>query len=118
MDKMGYLDLASKLDLRSDDLLFIASDIKQLALDCKATGTHFDTNAFIASFQEVLSSGTIIIPAYTDYLKDGGVFDHAKAKPSTGALSNRVMRMKDFVRSNDPLHSVLVWGQKAEEMLV
>jgi hypothetical protein len=63
-----------------------------------------------------LSKGTLIVPAYTDYLKNGETFDHKSSKPSTGALSNKVQRRKDFIRSKDPLHSVFAWGKHAEEI--
>lgn len=112
----SYLSIATQLPLKKDDVLFIASDLKQLVLDCKASGERFDVNAFIESFQEVLSEGTLIIPAYTDYLKNGETFDHKKAKASTGALSNKVQRRKDFIRSTDPLHSVFAWGKHADEI--
>ncbi|GAB5418055.1 MAG: hypothetical protein Crog4KO_31350 [Crocinitomicaceae bacterium] len=111
-----YLNIPESLSLSSDDALFIASDVKQLALDARANGDRFDPNLFIEKFQEVLSKGTLIIPAYTDHLKNGDLFDHVKAKPTTGALSNKVMRRKDFQRSKDPLHSVFSWGKRMEEI--
>ncbi|NRA13614.1 MAG: AAC(3) family N-acetyltransferase, partial [Crocinitomicaceae bacterium] len=110
----SYTSIASQLPLGKSDILFIASDIKQIALNCRSKGESFDVNAFIESFQEVLSEGTLIIPSYTDYLKNGETFDHSKSKPSTGALSNKVLRRKEFIRSTDPLHSVLAWGKHAE----
>jgi len=112
----SYLNLAIRLPLKPNDVLFIASDIKQIALDCRAKGEQFDVNAFIESFQSVLSEGTLIVPAYTDYLKNGSSFDHAKDRASTGALSNKVQRRKDFIRSKDPLHSVFAWGKHADEI--
>lgn len=112
----SYTSFASQLPLEKDDILFIASDIKQMALDCRSKGESFNVNAFIESFQEVLSEGTLIVPSYTDYLKNGDTFDHSKAKPSTGALANKVQRRKDFIRSKDPLHSVFAWGKHAEEI--
>lgn len=110
----SFLDIPNELSLSPQDALFIASDVKQLALDARAEGQRFDANAFIEKFQEVLSGGTLIIPAYTDNLRAGDTFDHVKGKPTTGALSNKVMRRKDFIRSKDPLHSVFVWGKDAK----
>ncbi|XOV68464.1 MAG: AAC(3) family N-acetyltransferase [Fluviicola sp.] len=111
-----YLDLAAALPLDSNDSLFIASDVTQMALDARKEGNAFNANAFIESFQEKLTEGTLLIPAYTDNLKDGDTFDHAKSKPTTGALSNKVGRRKDFLRSKDPLHSVYAWGKGANEI--
>ncbi len=112
-----YLKIPESLPLSSNDALFIASDVKQLALDARTNGTRFDPNQFIEKFQETLSNGTLIIPAYTDHLKNGDTFDHVKGKPTTGALSNKVMRRKDFHRSKDPLHSVFAWGKGSEEII-
>ena len=111
-----YLDLAAALPLNSNDSLFIASDVKQLALDARNEGNAFNANTFIESFQERLSAGSLLIPAYTDNLKNGDTFDHVKSKPTTGALSNKVGRRKDFIRSKDPLHSVYAWGKGASKI--
>lgn len=111
-----YLDLAASLPLNSNDSVFIASDVKQMALDARNNGNAFNANAFIESFQEQLTDGTLLIPAYTDNLKNGDTFDHVKSKPTTGALSNKVGRRKDFIRSKDPLHSVFAWGKGASEI--
>ena len=112
----SYTSFASQLSLEKDDILFIASDIKQMALDSRSNGERFDVNTFVESFQDVLSEGTLIIPSYTDYLKNGETFDPTKSKPSTGALANKVLWRKDFIRTNDPLHSVFAWGKHAKEI--
>lgn len=112
----SYLELAESLPLKKNDILFIASDLGQLAKDCRARGERFDANAFIESFQSFLSDGTIVIPAYTDNLWNGDTFNYHKSRPTTGALSNKVFRRKDFVRSHDPLHSVFAWGKYAEDI--
>ena len=113
----SYLNLAAQLSLNENDILFIASDVTQLALQARSNGERFDANSFIESFQDILKNGTLVIPAYTDHLKDGDTFDHVKSKPTTGALSNKVARRKDFLRTKDPLHSVFVWGKYQNEVL-
>lgn len=115
--KGTYLNVAQALPLKPGDHLFIASDVKQLALDARSAGEAFNANAFIESFQTKLSNGTLLIPAYTDNLTDGDTFDHRKSKPTTGALSNKVGRRKDFQRSKDPLHSVFAWGKGTAEIM-
>lgn len=113
----SYLKLAKALPLKEDDILFIASDLHTIAMDCKARGERFDVNEFIDSFQMVLSKGTVLIPAYTDDLWSGDTFDVRSSKPTTGALSNKVFIRKDFKRTLDPLHSVFVWGRDADEIM-
>jgi len=113
----SYLDFAGSLGLQEHDTVFIASDISQMAKETRANGESFNADLFIESFQKVLSNGTLIVPAFTDNLKDGDTFDRKNSKPTTGALSNKVMRRKDFRRTADPLHSVLVWGRLADGIL-
>jgi aminoglycoside 3-N-acetyltransferase len=113
----SYLEIANNLNLRKTDTLFIASDILKLTLDAKSKGAKFDANLFVESFQKVLSEGNLIVPAYTDQLKSGETFHYEKSKLTTGALSNRVQKRKDFKRTLDPLHSVFAWGIDQEEVV-
>jgi aminoglycoside 3-N-acetyltransferase len=112
-----YTDLIDQLDLHHEDSVFLSSDINRLALYFKNQGIAFSADRFIDLLQQKLSEGTLIVPAYTDLLKNGGTFDRQKSKPTTGALSNRVFKRKDFERTSDPLHSVFVWGKRKSELL-
>lgn len=112
-----YTDLIDQFELSAEDTVFISSDITKLALHFKNEGVVFNPDHFIDLLQQRLSNGTLIIPAYTDLLKNGETFDRQKSKPTTGALSNRVFRRKDFRRTMDPLHSVFVWGRGTNEIL-
>jgi aminoglycoside 3-N-acetyltransferase len=112
-----FEELPFHLNLKSDDTVFVSSDLKNFALHAKNNKLTLDINAFIVNFQKVLSEGTIIIPGYTDNLKNNDTFDYEKSKPTTGAISNRVYKRKDFFRTTDPLHSVFVWGKSKETIL-
>jgi aminoglycoside 3-N-acetyltransferase len=112
-----YLNFINEFNLKQDDILFLSSDVSQIAKYFKSQGTSFDPNVLIDMLQQHVSNGTIIIPAFTDLLKNGEEFDWNKSKPTTGALSNRVMRRKDFIRTEDVLHSVFVWGKHQTEIL-
>lgn len=112
-----FEEIPSYLELNDDAIVFISSDIKNFALKAKAEKRSIAINAFIDQLQRIIKNGTIIIPAYTDYLKDGDTFDYYKSKPSTGAISNKVFKRKDFKRTLDPLHSVFVWGKHSKEIL-
>ncbi|MDB0011586.1 AAC(3) family N-acetyltransferase [Crocinitomicaceae bacterium] len=109
-------NLAASLGLKNDDVLVIFSDINRLAKHFRTRG-GFDVNEFINSFQKTLNKGTILIPSFTDNLKDGDTFDYLKSKPTTGALAKRTFKRKDFIRTNDPLHSFLIWGKHQKELL-
>ncbi len=110
------IDYINSIKLNPTDVIFISSDIGNLAMLCKAKGEALDVNAIIDCFQEKVHEGTIIVPAYTDHLLDGETFDWKKSKPTTGAFSNKVQRRKDFTRTKDPLHSVFVWGKDSDKL--
>jgi aminoglycoside 3-N-acetyltransferase len=112
-----YLDIADHLHLQSSDVLIIASDITRLAFQAKRHEGGFDINAFIDSFRNKLGpQGTLILPAYNFMLRSGQVFDPVKTAPATGALPLAAFRRDDFMRTWHPLHSFLVWGEKAQEL--
>jgi len=110
-------ELFRSLNLKKNDVVVLSSDLSRLAMTCKAKGEALNVNSIIECLQSILSDGTILIPAFTDDLVSGDEFDWLKAKPSTGAVSNKVQRRKDFIRSKDPLHSYFVWGKNTDEML-
>lgn len=112
-----FEELPFHLGIKDNDVVFISSDVSNFALKAKADGTIINVDSFINNFQSILKNGTLIIPAYTDYLKDGDTFDYLKSKPSTGAISNKTFKRKDFQRTTDVLHSVFVWGKDSNEIL-
>ena len=110
-------ELFRSLNLKKNDVVVFSSDLSRLALTCKAKGEALNVNTIVECLQSVLSEGTILIPAFTDNLVGGDEFDWLKAKPTTGAVSNKVQRRKDFIRTKDPLHSYFVWGKDGDQVL-
>lgn len=115
--EIPFEELPFHLHLTADATVFISADMKRLALKAKAENQTLNITKFIENCQQVLSKGTLIIPAYTDYLKNGDTFNPQKGKPSTGAISNKVFKRSDFKRTKDPLHSVFVWGKGSSDIL-
>lgn len=116
-DNIPFDELPFHLELPEDAVIFVTSDLKRIGLQSRANKQTIDAMAFLDNLQKVVCKGTIIVPTYTDYLKNGDTFDYLKSQPSTGALSKRVLKRKDFTRTTDPLHSVCVWGKYANEIL-
>lgn len=107
----GYLDIASSLGLKADDVIFIASDLTRLAFNCMEKGETFDVDAFIDSFIAQVPEGSVVIPTFTDNLTHGMTFDLRKSKPNIGALPNAAFKRKEAYRTLDPFHSMAVWGK-------
>lgn len=116
-DSTPYLEVLKSFGIPSDAVIFVSSDIGVFARNNQKQGERFSPDDFVTTLQQLVPDGTLVIPAYTDDLTDGSTFDYEKSKPTTGALSNKVLRRKDFSRTNDPLHSVLVWGKESQRFM-
>jgi aminoglycoside 3-N-acetyltransferase len=110
-EEIDYLQIASYIGLKDDDVLFVGADLSRLAMRVAKKGERFDVNKFIDSFLEKLPNGTLIIPTYTDNLKSGMTFDVRKSKPNIGSLAVAAFKRKDAYRTTDPFHSMAVWGK-------
>jgi aminoglycoside N3'-acetyltransferase len=108
-------ELIHHIVAEGDRSIYLASDIKRFSLECKKNNEVFDAKSFVGDLKNaLLPEQSLIIPAFTDTLKNGEEFDAVKSKPTIGALPNRVFRRKDYFRTNDPLHSAFVYGPFAE----
>ena len=107
---IDYENIAKELSLKGNDTLLIAGDVTSLAWHEVSLGKRFDAKAFIHSFQEQLPSGTLLFHAFNDNLVSGDTFDYKKSKPNTGALSIAAWKDPSFIRTHDPFHSFMVWG--------
>ena len=62
------------------------------------------------------SKATLFLPAYNwDFCK-GKTFDPKKNRPMTGALSQSVLKRKNFIRSSNPLYSFFIFGKNAKKI--
>lgn len=111
-----YQEIVDQFKWKEDEMLLVSSDITKLAFTSLKNKDKFDVNLFVDSFLTRFPNGTLVIPAFIEHFGFGDVFDKKTSLPEMGALSKAVFLRKDFVRTNDPLHSFLVSGQKADEM--
>lgn len=110
-----YQEIVNLLPIEKDDILLIGSDIVNLAFQSIKKEKEFDANKFINSFQNKLTEGTLLFPAYNN-LRNGSVFDPKTTKPQSGTLSNIAFTRDDFVRTYDPFHSFMVSGKAKEKL--
>ena len=103
-------ELPLLLNLNKKDTVFISSDLFRLALAYRNQKKNFSSNQLLDVFINYLSEGTLVIPAYTDHLKSGELFDVNHSKPNTGALSLTAFKDARFKRSSDPFHSFFACG--------
>ncbi len=111
-----FQKIADELNVQANDILLLASDVSKLAYSSIKNKEKFDSNLFIDSFQVKLDSGTLLFPAFIHSFRSGDLFDKNALSPEMGTLSKTAFQRQDFHRNTDPLHSFLVWGEKAKEI--
>ena len=114
-----YLEIPAKLNLQKGDVVVVSSNIIRFAYITQKHESIFDSNLFIEKLQEIIGpEGTLIFHAFNFNLKSGSAFDIKYTKPTTtGALSLAAFKRSDFKRTQNPLHSFLVWGKYADHLI-
>jgi aminoglycoside 3-N-acetyltransferase len=113
----SYLSIATQCGLVHGETIYLATNITRIALYAKKNKEKFNTEDFIHSFTKIIGQeGTLMIPAFNHHLKTNEKFDYLKTPPETGIIAQTAMRMKEFKRTNHPLHSFFVWGKNQSEL--
>ena len=113
---ISYLDIAKQLELPKGAIVYLSSELIQIALLAKKNKERFDADNLIDSFLEVLGEkGTLCIPTFTFDFTNYGFYDYRKSKGTTGVLGNCALKHKGFQRTKHPVHSFAVAGYRREE---
>lgn len=99
------------------DIVYVVSDVLELAKQAREHGERFDRDVFLNSLQEkVGKEGTLLIPTFNwDFCK-GIAFDYYSTPCRTGALGTAALKRDDFVRTKHPIYSFAVWGKDQKEL--
>jgi aminoglycoside 3-N-acetyltransferase len=112
-----YLDMLRQLDISPGSLVVVTADVTRLALAGRRLEIGFKIDEFIDNIKQVLGKGgTLVIPAFNFNLQNNDTFDPVRSLPVTGALAVAAMKRAEFVRTKNPLHSFLAWGDQAEAL--
>ena len=112
-----YLDMFRQVDIKPGSLVMVTADLTRLALATRRKEGEFNINQFIDDLKQCLGKGgTLIIPSFNFNLKDDDYYSPAKSLPITGALAVAALKRPEFLRTKNPLHSFLVWGEQAEAL--
>ena len=109
-------DLRS-LGVTTSDVLFLHSDLSGFT---KLDGKPRDV--ILGGILDALGpDGTLVCPAFTKkypfWKRNVPLSELAKARPTTGALANILMRHEKVIRSLHPTHSVFALGARADEII-
>jgi aminoglycoside 3-N-acetyltransferase len=106
-----------QLDIKPGSLVMVTADVTRLALAGRRLEVGFSIDHFIDCIRQVLGKGgTLVIPAFNFNLKNNDHFIPSKTLPVTGALAVAAMKRPEFIRTRNPLHSFLAWGEHAEAL--
>lgn len=106
-----------QLDITPGSLVMVTADLTRLAMITRRKKREFEIDRFISNLKQCLGKGgTLVIPAFNFNLKNNDYFNPAKSLPITGALAIAALKRPEFLRTKNPLHSFLVWGEHAEAL--
>lgn len=112
-----YLDMIRQLDIQPGSLVLVTADVTRLALAGRRKEVGFDIDHFIDCIKQCLGKGgTLVIPSFNFNLKNNDTYHPLKSSPITGALAIAAMKRPEFIRTKNPLHSFLAWGEHAEAL--
>lgn len=113
---ISYMEIAKQLDIPSGTVLYLSSELIQLALVSKKNGEKFDADVLIDSFLKTLGeAGTLCIPTFNFDFTNHGFYDYKASKSTTGALGNYALKHDGFQRTRHPVHSFAVAGKRREQ---
>ena len=126
MYKKNYLLTAlKKIGIKKNSNVFIHSDIIKLPYNIKFKKNITVEKKIILScdyilktFQKIVGpNGIIAAPAFSYSYCKKEIYDIKKTKSNMGLFSNYLRRIKNSVRTNDPIVSVSIIGKKSQDIL-
>lgn len=112
MEEFNYTGLISEIGIKKGDILDIASGLASIIIYCRSRKLKFDANHLLDTLKESVGiEGTLMVRAFTwDFCHDIP-FDILNSTSRVGVLGDEAMKRKDFMRTQHPIYSWMVWGK-------
>lgn len=119
--EMSYIPYKNILDnlrgVKKGDIIYVISDVLELAKVSRMHKEKFDAQCFINSIMEKVGrEGTVLFPVFNWGFCEGKLFDYRNTPGKTGALGNVALSNKKFRRTTHPIYSFAVWGKRQNEV--
>lgn len=116
--KYFYTDITqafSTLGIKREDRLFVHSDLKSFGRTNPGISKNEYVDAFILALMKLVGpNGTIVVPTFSYSFCKKEVFDVEQSRSTIGILTEQFRKMKDVVRTCEPIFSTAVWGQNKD----
>lgn len=104
-------------DIKKGDVIYVISDLSELATIFAREKNKFSMCRFVESLQNMIGKdGTLLFPTFNWNFREGKPYDYLLSKSQMGVLSQYVLGRSDFVRTLHPIHSFAVWGKYRKEL--
>lgn len=115
--KNDFKKKLKSLGLKKGQTLIVNVDLLKIIIFLKKKKINFKLDDIINPIKEIITEeGNIILYSfYWDFFKSR-IFDYNNSKSASGSLSNFLLNDKDFVRTNHPIYSLLVWGKDKKKI--
>ena len=109
MNNFPFDKILNRLNIKKNDKILVNSNILKLISIFK--DKNLPKNIIEILIKKISPDGNLLFPAFNwDFCK-GKSFDYFNTKSNTGALSNLSLKMKDFIRSKNPIYSFTIYGK-------
>lgn len=111
-DYVEYAKIPLHWKLPKGAIVYVASDITDIAMSCRHNGEKFSPNIFINSILDAIGpEGTLLFATFNwDFCK-GVAFDYNRTPCKTGVLGQYALNRQDFKRTKHPIYSFAVAGK-------
>jgi aminoglycoside 3-N-acetyltransferase len=111
------LDVINHLPIKKNEINFIASDLRRLAIKAYKNKDKFDVNKIIDLILDKIGSrGTLMLPTYNWDFCNKKIFDMTNTKSQTGMLSQKALDREEFIRTKHPIYSFAVCGKEKDTL--
>lgn len=113
LDKKLFFNIYKKITphIKLGDIIYIQSDFSKFFVNQKITKKKFVFFFFDLFKKLVGSKGTIIIPSFSESWSNKKKYNK-HSKSILGLFSNFFLNNRQFLRTDDPQNSVLIYGDK------
>lgn len=117
MEEFKYSDFLSGIGIEKGDILDVASDMMSILMYCRRKKLRFQPDHMLDALKEAVGEdGTVMIRTFNWDFCHGTAFDILHSPSRSGALGDVAIKRTDFMRTQHPIYSWMVWGKYKDEL--